>query len=51
LPVFQKKAIEIVYLHEVTHEDAAREFDIPLGTFKSRLRLGLIKLRELLKEK
>lgn len=51
LPVLQKKAIEIVYLHEVTHEDAAREFDIPLGTFKSRLRLGLIKLRELLKEK
>lgn len=51
LPVPQKKAIEIVYLHEVTHEDAAREFDIPLGTFKSRLRLGMIKLRELLKEK
>ncbi len=51
LPDPQRKAIEIVYLHEVTHEDAAREFDIPLGTFKSRLRLGLIKLRELAKEK
>ena len=50
LPAAQHQAIKMVYIHEHTHEEAARKLAIPLGTLKSRLRLGLIKLRELLGE-
>jgi RNA polymerase sigma-70 factor (ECF subfamily) len=48
LPVAQKEVIEQIYIHDLTHEEAAAVLRIPLGTLKSRLRLGLSKLRILI---
>lgn len=47
LPLPQRQAIESIYIHGHSQEEAATLLKIPLGTFKSRLRLGLIKLREM----
>ena len=47
LPVAQRAVINQVYVLDFTHEEAARRLGIPLGTLKSRLRLGLDKLRNL----
>lgn len=45
LPKKQKKIINIVYLEGFTHKEAASKLNLPLGTVKTRLRLGIIKLR------
>lgn len=47
LPERQQAVIRQVYVLDCTHEEAARELGIPLGTLKSRLRLGLEKLKHL----
>lgn len=47
LPSAQRAVIKEIYMLDFTHEEAARRLDIPLGTLKSRLRLGLDKLRYL----
>jgi RNA polymerase sigma-70 factor (ECF subfamily) len=49
LPIDLKHALEIVYFGGYTHEEAAKELGIPLGTLKSRVRLALKHIRELLK--
>jgi len=46
LPPAQQEVIEYVFMKDLTHQEAARNLDIPLGTLKSRLRLALTKLRE-----
>lgn len=51
LPDAQRQAIELVYVEDNTHEEAAVKLSVPLGTFKSRLRLGLIKLREMVRDR
>lgn len=51
LPTPQRKAIEMVYVYDHTHEEAAASLSIPLGTLKSRLRLGVLKLKEMVVEK
>lgn len=48
LPVAQQAVIEQIYIFDRTHEEAAAELAIPLGTLKSRLRLGVAKLRVLI---
>lgn len=48
LPDAQRAVVEQIYIHDRTHEEAARILEIPLGTLKSRLRLGMGKLRQLL---
>ena len=48
LPDAQKAVIEQIYIHDLTHEEAAIALDIPLGTLKSRLRLGVSKLRNMI---
>tara|TARA_B110000858_G_scaffold163918_1_gene189745 strand:- start:497 stop:1315 length:819 start_codon:yes stop_codon:yes gene_type:complete len=48
LPVAQQAVIEQIYIYDRTHEEAAAELEIPLGTLKSRLRLGVAKLRVLI---
>ena len=45
LPDAQRIVIEQIYIHDRTHEEAAAHLDIPLGTLKSRLRLGMGKLK------
>lgn len=44
----QRNVIEQVYIHDRTHEEAASYLQIPLGTVKSRLRLGMGNLRKLI---
>lgn len=48
LPDLQKAVIDQIYVLDRTHEEAATILEIPLGTLKSRLRLGVAKLRQLI---
>lgn len=48
LPEPQQAVIEQVYILDRTHDEAAEILKIPLGTLKSRLRLGVSKLRHLI---
>lgn len=45
LPPEQRQALEMAYFGARTHREIAAELRIPLGTVKSRLRLGLEALR------
>ena len=47
LPDAQRAVVEQIYIHDRTHEEAAAVLNIPLGTLKSRLRLGVGKLRQM----
>jgi RNA polymerase sigma-70 factor (ECF subfamily) len=44
LPDDQRTAIEMAYFQGLTHQEIAERTQIPLGTIKGRLRLGLRKL-------
>ena len=46
LPPEQRDAIELAYFHGMTHSDIAAYLQVPLGTVKTRLRLGMQKLRQ-----
>ncbi|WP_093997259.1 sigma-70 family RNA polymerase sigma factor [Octadecabacter ascidiaceicola] len=46
----QRDIIEKAYLGELTHQEISSQTGLPLGTIKSRIRLGLEKLRYELKE-
>jgi RNA polymerase sigma-70 factor, ECF subfamily len=45
LPAGQKEAIFLAYYGDMTHAEIAAGTDLPLGTIKGRIRLGLEKLR------
>ncbi len=49
LPTAQREAVELAYFGGRTYRDVAVELAIPEGTAKSRLRLGLGRLGELLR--
>lgn len=49
LPPEQVKILELAYFSGYTHVEIARLLDIPLGTVKGRMRLGLKKIREFFK--
>lgn len=45
----QREMIELAYLGELTHQEIRMQTGLPLGTIKSRIRLGLDRLRHDLK--
>ena len=51
LPGKQRRVIELAYFEGLTHEEIAERCHIPLGTTKSRLRLGLLHLKRELSER
>src|SRR3712207_1265886 len=46
LPESQREALVLAYWGGLTADQIARRADVPLGTARSRIRLGLTKLRE-----
>ena len=45
IPEEQRRVIELAYYHGLTHSDISRRLGQPLGTVKTRMRLGMQKLR------
>lgn len=50
LPAEQLQALSLAYYQGYSHSQIAEELDIPLGTIKTRIRLGMQKLRQMLQE-
>lgn len=50
LPPEQAQLIQLAFFHGMTHQQLAKALDLPLGTVKTRLRAGLSKLRDYLKD-
>jgi RNA polymerase sigma-70 factor (ECF subfamily) len=46
VPEDQRRTIELAYFDGLTHVQIAARMGVPLGTVKSRLRIGLEKMRE-----
>lgn len=49
IPDDQRRVIEMAYFAGMTHVEIAAQTGVPLGTVKSRLRIGLDKMREYLR--
>jgi len=50
LPDLQKQVVEGIYIEDKTQQELADELSVPIGTIKSRLRLAMVKLRDMMEE-
>src|ERR1700736_1101564 len=50
IPEEQRQALELSFFSGLTHEQIAERLETPLGTIKARIRRGLLRLRDCLKE-
>ncbi|MEZ9593685.1 sigma-70 family RNA polymerase sigma factor [Shewanella sp. 10N.261.52.F9] len=50
LPPLQRQVVKGIYLQELSQQELSSKLSVPLGTIKSRLRLGLVKLRSILEK-
>ena len=48
LTLIQRRALELAYFGGCTHSEVARVLQIPLGTAKTRIRDGLLQLRDVM---
>jgi RNA polymerase sigma-70 factor (ECF subfamily) len=50
LPDGQRRMIELSFWEGLSHSEVAEKTGVPLGTVKTRIRLGMLKLKESLGE-
>ncbi|HZY40899.1 MAG TPA: sigma factor-like helix-turn-helix DNA-binding protein, partial [Anaerolineae bacterium] len=46
LPDAQREALELAYFGGLTQQEIANKTNTPLGTVKTRMRLGMLKMRD-----
>ena len=46
LPAEQRQLIEAAFFEGYTHSELAQRFGLPLGTVKTRIRAGMIAMRQ-----
>jgi RNA polymerase sigma-70 factor, ECF subfamily len=51
LPAAQLEVIQLAFWYGMTHTEISRHLAVPLGTVKSRLQLGMQKLREMARQR
>jgi len=50
LPLEQREAVNLAFFDGLTHQEIAKQLRTPLGTIKTRIRLGMRKLQEVFQE-